>query len=82
MKRMPKGMKSMPLEVKIAKIAGSPDEVEKAFGLNTGTLANLRHQCKGPRYRKVGNKVLYVFSDVQEWLNQFVVQTSESIGGL
>lgn len=68
------------IEINIRKIAGTPKEVEKAFGLDAGTLANLRADCKGPRYRKVGRKVIYIFKDVQEWLDQYVVQTRDSIG--
>lgn len=66
-------------EFKTGKIAGTPKEVEKAFGLDAGTLANLRTECKGPRYRKVGRKIIYIFKDVQEWLDQYVIQTRDSI---
>lgn len=61
------------------KIAGTPIEVEKAFGLDAGTLANLRSDCKGPKYRKVGRKIIYMFKDVQDWLDQYIVQTRDTI---
>jgi len=67
------------MEIRLEKIAGNPKEVEKAFGLDTGNLANLRAECKGPKYRKVGRKVIYFFKDVQEWLDQYVIQTKDSI---
>ena len=66
-------------DIKISKIAGTPKEVEEAFGLDAGTLANLRSECKGPKYRKIGRKVIYVFKDVQEWLDQYIIQTRDSI---
>ena len=61
------------------KIAGTPKEVERIFGLDAGTLANLRSDCKGPKYRKIGRKIIYVFKDVQEWIDQYTVQTIETI---
>ena len=61
------------------KIPGTPKEVERIFGLDAGTLANLRSDCKGPKYRKIGRKIIYVFKDVQEWIDQYTVQTIETI---
>jgi predicted DNA-binding transcriptional regulator AlpA len=67
------------MDVNLNKISGTPDEVEKSFGLDAQTLANWRCQSKGPKYRKIGRRVIYVFADVQEWLDRFIIQTTESI---
>jgi len=63
----------------IKKISGTSEEVEKVFGLDAGTLAKWRCQSRGPKYRKIGRKVLYVFADVQEFLDRYIVQTQDSI---
>jgi len=62
----------------VEKIAGSPREIEKAFGIPTKTLAQLRWQGRGPKFHKPG-RVIYFFNDVEEWLKKFVVQTKDSI---
>ena len=50
------------------------------YNLNIGTLANLRHQKRGPRYYKVGRRVYYRAADVESWLEKNVVLTIDSIG--
>lgn len=62
----------------IQKISGTPKEISIAFGIPIQTLANLRWKCKGPKYHKPG-KVIYFFSDVEEWLRKFPVHTQDSI---
>ena len=66
-------------ELNLSKFSGTPEDVEKIFGLNAGTLKNLRCQRKGPKYRKIGRKVIYVYNDVREWMDRYIVQTTESI---
>ena len=61
------------------KIAGSPADIERIFGLDAGTLANLRSDCRGPRYRRIGRKIVYLFSDVREWMDQYTVQTRDTL---
>ena len=68
------------MTIDVSKISGTPEEVEQAFGLNAKTLGLWRHQGKGPRYCKVGRKVLYKFVDVEEFLDRNKVQTKDSIG--
>ena len=66
--------------VNIDKIAGNPKEIAQAFGLSVQTLAKWRCEGKGPKYRKAGEKlVIYMFDDVQEFLNRKIVQTKDSM---
>lgn len=34
-----------------------------------GTLRNMRHQGRGPRYIKAGRTVLYAVADLDDWLD-------------
>lgn len=45
-------------------------EVERVYGLNTGTLGNWRSQGRGPAYTKAGRKVLYYKEDIEAFLQQ------------
>ena len=46
-------------------------EVANLLGLrNPGTLANWRNRQCGPPYFRVGSRVRYRLSDLQEWLNE------------
>jgi hypothetical protein len=47
--------------------------------LNKGTLANLRSQKKGPKYFKVGKRIVYRVADIERWLYQNPVLTIDSI---
>lgn len=48
----------------------SPDQVaEKLPGITRGQLAQWRFAGTGPRYKKVGKKILYAESDLIAWLN-------------
>ena len=57
----------------------SPDEAAAMYGLNVGTLANLRYAKQGPKYFKVGKKVVYFVEDVEAWIRQNPVLTRDSI---
>lgn len=63
-------------DVVIKKKALTPKQVEEAYGLDAGTLANWRTQGKGPEYVKVGGKVLYMVDKLEAWLRQGRVQTA------
>ena len=39
-----------------------------------GTLAIWRHQGRGPRYLKFGNRVLYLGADLNAWLDQHAIE--------
>lgn len=38
------------------------------IGISAQTLARWRHEGKGPKYCKVGRKVLYTTLSIREWL--------------
>jgi hypothetical protein len=57
----------------------TPDVASETYGINRGTLANMRLAKKGPAYLKIGRKVLYRVSDFEHWLFQNRVQTIDSI---
>ena len=63
-------------DVVIKKKALTPKQVEEAYGLDAGTLANLRSKGLGPEYVKVGGKVLYMVDKLEAWLRQGRVQTA------
>lgn len=54
-------------------------EVAEAYGVNEGTLANLRWQKQGPAYFHVGRKVVYRPEDVEAWLFANPVLTIDSV---
>jgi len=65
---------------KIEKRAITPAEVEIAYGIPKGSLANMRWRRIGPRYFKAGaRKVLYLVSDVEAWIARNPVQTIDLI---
>ncbi|MBX0299402.1 helix-turn-helix domain-containing protein [Cryobacterium sp. 1639] len=48
----------------------SPDQVTEMIpGITKGQLAQWRYQgVGGPRYRKLGKKIIYVQSEVVDWI--------------
>lgn len=66
-------------EGKTMSITISPEQAAERYGINKGTLANLRNQKKGPPYLKIGRKVLYKTSDFENWLFSNPVKTMESV---
>jgi len=61
------------------KLFGSPREISILFGLNVGSLANMRSLKKGPRFFKSGRKVVYRLSDVETWITENPVLTFDSL---
>ncbi|MEA3428283.1 MAG: helix-turn-helix domain-containing protein [Thermodesulfobacteriota bacterium] len=57
----------------------SPKEAAVRYSICPGTLANMRFQKKGPRFFKVGRKVLYKPQDIENWLFRNSVSTSDSV---
>lgn len=66
------------------KKAVTPSEAAEIYGLNEGTLANLRCHRQGPKYFKVGKgrKVIYFIEDLEAWLREQPVLTRDSIRGV
>jgi len=62
------------------KITVTPRQAEDLFGLNRGSLANLRYQKRGPRYIKKGKKVFYFITDLTRWLKEGMVLTVDQQG--
>ena len=54
-------------------------EVSEVYPTDQGTLANLRWQKKGPKYYKIGRKVLYRPEDIEAWLFSHPVLTIDSL---
>ena len=55
-----------------------PKEVEDAYRIPVGTLANWRNQGKGPDYVKFGRKILYQVSELEQWCQANRIKTSDS----
>ncbi len=52
-----------------------PKEVEEAYKLDAGTLANWRLEGRGPAYVKYGRKVLYPVKALDDWCRLHLVRT-------
>ena len=63
----------------VARKTATPEVVSETYGVPIGSLANLRHKRQGPRYFKRGRRIVYLISDVEEWLLSNPVQTIDSI---
>ena len=55
-----------------------PAEVAEEIKSTESTLAYWRHIGKGPRYAKVGRRVVYRRSDVIEWLEAQFAKAQEA----
>lgn len=51
----------------------TPSQVQEVYNLNAKTLANWRHQSKGPSYYKMSNKVMYAVEEIEKWLRESIV---------
>jgi len=58
----------------------TPKDCESIYGLNVGTLCNMRFNKIGPKYYKLGKKVLYRVDDIEKWLAENVVLTKDQMG--
>ncbi len=61
------------------KIAGTPFDMSRLFGVPVGTLANLRYQKRGPKFFKVGKSVLYFTEDFENWLRRTPILTKDAL---
>jgi hypothetical protein len=57
----------------------TPEVASQIYGVNVGTLANLRSQRRGPKFFKVGRRVIYRVEDFEKWLTSSPVLTLDSI---
>ena len=60
-------------------VSQTPKQVSANYGISVGTLANWRTQKRGPKYYKVGGKVLYRTEDVEAFLFSCPVLTIDSM---
>ena len=48
----------------------SPEQVAALLpGVTKGTLAMWRYEHKGPKYYKLGRKVVYALDELEAWIN-------------
>jgi predicted DNA-binding transcriptional regulator AlpA len=47
----------------------TPFEAAQLVRLSKRTLDNMRHFGNGPKYRKLGGKIVYLRSDLMDWAN-------------
>jgi len=57
-----------------------PREVAERLRLSVGTLANFRCTGEGPRYVKLGRKILYLLDELQAW-ERSRLRSAVSAGG-
>lgn len=50
------------------------DDPALAIIASRGTLAVWRHENRGPRFVKFGNRVLYLGADLNSWIDEHVVE--------
>lgn len=54
--------------IKRERKALTTQEVVEIYGMNQGTLANLRWMKTGPKYYRRGRRILYKPEDIERWL--------------
>lgn len=54
-------------------------EAAEFLRLSPGTLEVWRCKGRGPRFRKLGRKVFYTKEDLEEFINSYVVEISDSL---
>jgi hypothetical protein len=60
---------------------GTPNEVANYLHTTVDALAQKRYLGNGPKFIKMGRKVLYRWSDVLEWLDQNTIQRTDDLDG-
>ena len=53
----------------------TPEVLASIYGLNLGTLGNLRSKRQGPKFYRQGRRIYYKVEDVEAWLFSEPVQT-------
>jgi len=57
----------------------SPSLAAELYSVSPGTLSNWRSQKKGPRFFRVGAKILYLVTDLDSFFTSEPVVTCDSI---
>jgi predicted DNA-binding transcriptional regulator AlpA len=60
----PTGLAPLPTDDRLIAAADLPSFI----GLKSQTLARLRHEGKGPAFRRIGRRIFYRASDVRSWV--------------
>jgi hypothetical protein len=47
---------------------GTPQEIAAYLHTTPGRLAQMRHHATGPKYIRIGRRILYRWDDVREYL--------------
>ena len=55
----------------------TPRQVQQIFGLSEKWLANMRWKKRGIPYKKVGNKILYKRSDIEDFIEKHTIKVIE-----
>lgn len=45
-------------------------EAAKLIGVSVGTLANMRYEGRGPKYKHDKTRIVYELRDVQQWIKK------------
>ena len=55
-----------------------PSAVAEAVGISDNALRQQRYRGGGPRFIRVGSRVRYRWSDVEQWLDEHAVEPQET----
>jgi hypothetical protein len=59
----------------------TPAQVAKYLHTTVNSLAQMRYLGSGPKFTKVGHRVLYRWTDVLEWLQHNTIQRTDDPRG-
>lgn len=65
----------------LSRRALTPDQVAEVYSIPRGSLANWRCKKIGPKYFRVGRKVLYLIEDVETFITGTPVMTTGILRG-
>jgi hypothetical protein len=71
-------MQKMTLRLDIAPDFLTPMEAATLVRLSKRTLDNMRHFGNGPKYRKLGGKIVYLRDDLMAWANDNEHQSTQT----
>jgi hypothetical protein len=71
-------MTTAPADLDIA----SPRQVAELLNTSEAGLAQMRYRGHGPKFVKIGRKVLYRWSDVRDYLNANTIQRTDDPRGV
>jgi len=66
-------------KIEVERKTASPRMISEVYDLSVGHLANMRSKKIGPRFFRIGHKVLYLVSEFEEWIMQHPVHTIDSL---